>query len=170
MTDSSHKPPEPPKQPEKPSENQEVDIPELTSLPHKEQNQNQNQNPENPVPGFHLTPKPNMYDLQQIKSAQRLILVANIAGPLSLFIGGILLGSAGLVCGIIAYCKLNALSKKGSAVATLAGQMKRSSIISIIICATALIFSAISLYYFYPELLALLEDATTATLPTQTWG
>ncbi|MEI3232645.1 MAG: hypothetical protein V8S24_16305 [Gordonibacter pamelaeae] len=66
--------------------------------------------PEPPNQGPRL--RPNERDVRDLKVAQNLVMVASIAGPVSLFIGGVFLATAGLVCAIIALKKLNALSTR----------------------------------------------------------
>ena len=161
MTDSQNRPPEPPPAPE----NQD---------PRKQSEESQRN-----VPGVSASLQPNMQDFREIKSAQTLVMIANIAGPVSLFIGGVLLGSVGLVCGIVGYRKLSALAKKTTEVAAIASRLRRSSIIGMVICGIAIVLNAVSMYYFFPEFLAMLEsgdyaglaaDAGAGAAGSATWG
>ena len=58
-----------------------------------------------------------------------MVMVASVAGPVSLFIGGVLLSGVGLVCAIIALRKLNKLIEKRTDVSALAQRLKRSAIV-----------------------------------------
>lgn len=126
------------------------------------------------------TPSPNMGDLYDLKKAQTLVMVASIAGPVSLFVGGVLLSTVGLVCGIVAYRKLLKLADKHSDVAALAMRLKRSSIVGMVVCGIALALNAISLYLMLPVILEMMETGdyagmmadtgTGAIGPNSTWG
>lgn len=124
--------------------------------------------------------QPNMQDYRELKSSQTLIMVANIAGPVSLFIGGVLLSGTGLICGIIGYRKLSALAKKQTEVAAVASRLRRSSVVGIVICGVALVLNAVSLYFLLPEVMQLVESGdytgiaadvgSGAAGPSTTWG
>lgn len=135
--------------------------------------------PESPNQGPRL--RPNERDVRDLKVAQNLVMVASIAGPVSLFIGGVFLATAGLVCAIIAFKKLNALSTRLTDVAVAAKRLKRSCIIGIVVCSIALVLNAVSAYLMYPAVLEALEsgdygnlapsaDLGTAPKGNSTWG
>ena len=56
--------------------------------------------------------KPNALDEQTLRSARSQTIFAFIAGPLSLFLGGMLLGTIGAICAFLAYRKLHSLAQK----------------------------------------------------------
>lgn len=112
--------------------------------------------------------QPNLRDMRDLKTAQSLALIASIAGPVSLFIGGILLGSAGLVCGIIGFRKLNRLIAKQNDVAKAAARIKRSSIIGMCVCGVAIVLNAVSMYFMYPVILEMLETGDFSGLSAGT--
>lgn len=157
------------------NKNRPSDLPEIP----KDNNENQQfKNTGVPIPDPPNL-QPNMLDLRNVKSARTLIMVANIAGPVSLFIGGVLLGTAGLVCGIIGYRKLSVLLKKKSEVADIAIRLRRSSIVAMVICSVAIILNAIAIYLMLPVVLEMLEtgnytglvpNAGTGTGGSSTWG
>lgn len=89
MTDNEHRPPEPPQGRD----------------PGREPDDRSRQTTLNGVP----VPSSNMNDLRELKKAQTMVMVASVAGPVSLFIGGVLLSGVGLACAIIALRKLNKL-------------------------------------------------------------
>ena len=139
----------------------------------------QNQPPK--PPGYSEPPnqgprlRPNERDVRDLKVAQNLVMVASIAGPVSLFIGGVFLATAGLVCAIIALKKLNDLSTRLTDVAAAAKRLKRSCIIGIVVC------NAVSAYLMYPAVLEALEsgdygnlapgaDLGTTPKGNSTWG
>lgn len=159
MTDSEHRPPEPP--PGRDPERNPDDPSRQTVL--------------NGVP----VPSPNMNDLRELKRAQTLVMVASVAGPVSLFIGGVLLSGIGLVCAVIAFRKLKRIIEKRTDVSALAQRLKRSAIIGIAVCGVAFALNAISFYLMMPVVLEMMEsgdyagamtDAGTGVGANSTWG
>ena len=73
------------------------------------------------------TPRPNKDDERALRSAQTKITFAYIAGPLSLFLGGMLLGCIGLVCAGLAYRSLGQLEHKETSIAQAATKLKKSA-------------------------------------------
>lgn len=138
-------------------------------------------------PGYPQSPnqapnlRPNENDVRDLKTTQTLIMVATIAGPVSLFIGGVVLATAGLICAIIALRKLNTLSAKQTDIAAHAQRFKRACIVGLLGCSVALVLNAISAYIMYPIVLEAIEsgdygtlipgfDVGTAPQGTSTWG
>ena len=64
--------------------------------------------------------KPNALDERTLRSVRSQTTFAYIAGPVSLFVGGILLGTVGTICALLAYRKLRALMQKSNETATVA--------------------------------------------------
>lgn len=124
--------------------------------------------------------QPNANDLKDLKTSQTLVMVASIAGPVSLFIGGVLLSTAGLICAIIGLRKLSVLSAKKTGVSSMALRLKRSALIGLVVCAIALVLNAISFYLMFPVVLDMVESGDYAGLmsdagtgaagSTSTWG
>ncbi len=123
--------------------------------------------------------QPNMNDQRELRASQTLIMVANIAGPVSLFIGGMLLGTAGLVCAIIACRKLRRLMTKQDEIARIAARLKRASFIGMGICGVAIVLNGISMYFMYPVILEMLQTGDYSGLTgsagggagtSSTWG
>lgn len=153
MTDKRNMPPEPPKAPGD-GDNQEPWL-----------------KPDDvPQPGLAPELQPNLLDLRNLKTSQTLTMIASIAGPVSLFIGGVFLSTVGLVCGFIGFKKLKVLSNKQTKVAAAAARLKRSSIIGMTVCAVALILNALSLYIMWPELMQMLETGNYANMAAGTGG
>lgn len=152
MTDSEHRPPEPP-----PGHDPERQT-ELNGAP---------------------VPSSNMNDLRELKKSQTMVMVASIAGPVSLFIGGVLLSSVGFVCAIVAFRKLKKLIAKHTDVSVLAQRLKRSAIVGMAVCGVAFALNAISFYLMMPVVLEMMEsgdyagamtDVGSGAAGTSTWG
>lgn len=152
MTDSEHRPPEPP-----PGHDPERQT-ELNGAP---------------------VPSSNMNDLRELKKSQTMVMVASIAGPVSLFVGGVLLSGVGLVCAIVAFRKLKKLIAKHTDVSVLAQRLKRSAIVGMAVCGVAFALNAISFYLMMPVVLEMMEsgdytgamtDVGSGAAGTSTWG
>lgn len=160
MTDNEHRPPEPPQGRD----------------PGREPDDRSRQTTLNGVP----VPSSNMNDLRELKKAQTMVMVASVAGPVSLFIGGVLLSGVGLACAIIALRKLNKLIEKRTDVSALAQRLKRSAIVGVAVCGVALTLNAISFYLMMPVALEMMESGDYAGAvtdagigaagSTSTWG
>ena len=158
MTDNEHRPPEPPQGRD----------------PGREPDDRSRQTTLNGVP----VPSSNMNDLRELKKAQTMVMVASVAGPVSLFIGGVLLSGVGLACAIIALRKLNKLIEKRTDVSALAQRLKRSAIVGVAVCGVALTLNAISFYLMIVlEMMesvdyagAVTDAGIGAAGSTSTWG
>ena len=126
--------------------------------------------------------KPNAADEIALHSARKQINIAYITGPISLILGGMLLGGIGLLLGILAWRKLNALVQKQSLLAQDAKQLMKSAKIAIIVCAFAMVLNLISFVVVYPEIMEMIDSgqldyllgSSTATTGASgsgsTWG
>ena len=124
--------------------------------------------------------KPNVLDDRALRAAQSQTTFAFVAGPLSLFFGGVLLGGAGALCAGLAYRKLRALATKSSEVADTAQKMLKSARTSLIICLVSVAINAVSLAFMYPVIMQMLQNGDYATMAgnmgagtaagTSTWG
>ena len=103
---------------------------------------------------------------QKLASTRKLITFANIAGPVSLIIGGVLLSTAGLICSLIARSRINTMLKEqpqDQAFSQKVMQAAKPGAIALIICAIALVLNVISLALVMP---AVLEASQTGNLTT----
>lgn len=117
--------------------------------------------------------KPNAADEIALLSARKQINIAYITGPISLILGGMLLGGIGLLLGILAWRKLNALVQKQSVLAQDANQLMKSAKIAIIVCAFAMVLNLISFIVIYPEIMEMIDSGQLDYLlgsPTATTG
>ncbi len=121
------------------------------------------QPPQAPKPADFQLP-PNEQDARNLKSAQNLIMVASLAGPISLFIGGFWLSCVGLICGIIGFRKLKVLAQKQNAISVVAARFKKSSIISIVICGIITVLNVVAAVILYPLVLQALETGDYSQL------
>lgn len=126
--------------------------------------------------------KPNAADEIALLSARKQINISYITGPISLILGGMLLGGIGLLLGILAWRKLNTLVQKQSLLAQDAKQLMKSAKIAIIVCAFAMVLNLISFVVVYPEIMEMIDSgqldyllgSSTASTGTSsgvsTWG
>lgn len=135
--------------------------------------------PEGPQPGMSPNLQPNMQDMQELKKAQNLVMIANIAGPVSVFLGGVLLSTVGVVCVAVARGRLTRLMGRTTKVGAAATQLRRSSTVGLVICAIALVLNAISFFILLPEVMQAVEsgdygpialDAGGGAVGSNTWG
>lgn len=106
----------------------------------------------------------DMAFLAQLKSIQNLVTIATIAGPVSLLIGGMLLGTIAVICGALAVHKLNKLPIQNSSHAELVGKVKRSAYIAIGISVAALVVNGVFVALMMPEVLAAIETGDLSIL------
>ncbi len=122
---------------------------------------------------------------QKLLSARRLITFANIAGPVSIIVGGVILSGSGLVCAFIARQKINDLLKSDHSQNEAFRQRiltaARPGAVALVICAIALVLNAISVAIMMPILLSAMQSGDMQTLLggsganaaasiTSTWG
>ncbi|WP_297156746.1 hypothetical protein [uncultured Ellagibacter sp.] len=103
---------------------------------------------------------------RKLASTRKLIMFANIAGPVSLIIGGVLLSTAGLICSLIARSRINVLIRQqpqDQVFTEKVMQVAKPGAIALIICSIALVLNIISLALVMP---AVLEAAQTDSLQT----
>ncbi|WP_139653012.1 hypothetical protein [Raoultibacter phocaeensis] len=103
------------------------------------------------------TPKPpqgpqqfNYDDARELKSAQNLVIAASITGPISMIIGGVFLGTIGLICGILAYRKIKALMGKGGPIGLMAGRLRTACVVALVVTAIALVLNIANMIMIYP--------------------
>lgn len=124
--------------------------------------------------------KPNALDERALRSARAQTMFAYIAGPLSLFVGGMLLGTIGTICAFLAYRKLHSLAQKTNETAAVAGGMMKSARTALIICLVAVTLNAVSFAIMFPVLEQMLQNGDFASVAgnmsagtaagTSTWG
>lgn len=115
-----------------------------------------------------------------IRSIRKLQKFSLYSGPVSLLIGGVILGIAGLVCGLIAHSKFKQINTEYSLNMQLLSTLKQGIKVGIIGCCIAISINAASMYYLYPKLLEIMDNEgitaiqdsgdTEAGSPTITWG
>lgn len=118
-------------------------------------------------------------DMQEVRSIRALTMVANIAAPVSLFIGGTLLSLVGLICAIIALVKVNKIIKSDREIAVLAKTYLRSCFVGLALCVVVLLANIATLMTIYPVIMEMMESGDYSALTgafggdseiTETWG
>lgn len=121
---------------------------------------------------------------RKLASTRKLITFANIAGPVSLIIGGVLLSTAGLICSLIARSRINTMLKEqpqDQVFSQKVMQTAKPGAIALIICTIALVLNVISLALVMPAVLEASQTGNLTTLfgggavnttgtATSTWG
>lgn len=135
-------------------------------------------NNQQPIPPRNY--QPNVSDMQQVQRARSLITFANIAGPVSLLLGGMMLSGAGLICGFAAKHKIRVLAERNTEVAQDASSMKKTCRIALIVCGVAFAINAICAAFTVSAMLGMVESGKlaeivesmggTAASSTSIWG
>lgn len=104
--------------------------------------------------------------LAQLKSTQTLVTVATVAGPVSLFIGGVVLSTVGLVCAGLALAKVRRAVAAGvePGLAVYASRLQRSAVLSLIVCALALVLNGIALATMMPAMMQAIQTGDLSAL------
>ena len=98
------------------------------------------------------------------QSISKLFLAANILGPVSLLVGGVLASAGGLTCAIIGRVKAARMAQSKGAQAKAGEQLVRNANISIVICAVALIINIVVLVISLMTFINILESGQLANL------
>ena len=124
--------------------------------------------------------RPNTLDEQTLRSARSQTTFAFIAGPLSLFVGGMLLGTIGVICAFLANRKLHSLAQKTNETASIARGMLKSARTALVICLVAVALNAVSFAIMFPVIEQMLQSRDFASVAgnmsagtaagTSTWG
>ena len=109
---------------------------------------------------------PELNELAQLKSAQNLVTVGIIAGPVSMLIGGVFLSLIAVGCSIVALIKVNRLIEAGSTSShvNIMLSMKRQAYVAVAVSALALVLNAISVALLMPAFLESLQSGDYAAL------
>lgn len=100
----------------------------------------------------------------QLKSAQTLVMIGIIGGPVSMLFGGVLLSIIALVCGIIGYCKVNSVLQQSKSTDDIAKSLQRQALVAIAVSAIAAVFNVVYLVSIMPVMLEMLQSGDFANL------
>lgn len=124
--------------------------------------------------------RPNALDVPTLWSARAQTAFAFIAGPLSLFVGGMLLGTIGAICAFFAFRKLHLLAQKNNETTSIARRMLKSTRTALVICLVAVTLNAVSFVIMFPVIEQMLQSGDFASIAgnmsagtaagTSTWG
>ncbi|AJC11982.1 hypothetical protein JI75_04155 [Berryella intestinalis] len=97
-------------------------------------------------------------DRVRIKRGRTLLTIANVAGPISLFIGGVLLSSVGTVCGIVSFVNFKRVGD-GHPEKPLVGKLlKRQAAVGIGISGIALVINLVAAIMIFPMIMDAVES------------
>lgn len=108
--------------------------------------------------------------LRQLKSTQTLVTVAAVSGPVSIFIGGVLLAGIAVIAGALAFVKIRKLSQKPSEYAELIQKVKRSALIALVISFAAFALNVYALATIMPVMLEAIESGDASNLLQDLYG
>lgn len=114
-----------------------------------------------------------------LRRSRTLTMIGLLAGVISLFIGGVYLGIAGLICSIFALRQALRVANNSQGVyAQTATNLKRLAIVAVVVCVLCIIANAVAVAILMPKVLEALQTGDYAslglTIPTETitktWG
>lgn len=135
-------------------------------------NENNNDNARIDRPSENPRSESNSPDetLRQLKSVQTLVTVAAVSGPVSIFIGGVLLAGIAVIAGILAFVKIRKLDQKPSEYAELIQKVKRSALIALAISVAAFALNVYALVTIMPMMLEAIESGDASSLLQDLYG
>lgn len=126
-------------------------------------------NPQGPGPNPQgqgpLGPQLSPGGQEQFKSIRRFVLAAQICALVSLIIGGVVLSTVGLVLGLVARSKANAMAAvTPEAERTGWLLLRRSATIGTVMAAVALVLNAVSMAIMMPAMMQMLQSGDYGAL------
>lgn len=116
----------------------------------------------NPEPNRQYPPIKPGY--AEVKKVQNLALAASICGPVSVFIGGMLLSGIGVVCGFLGMRRADRIEKADKDVQEAAARARRSCVVALIVCAVAFSLNAAYSFYMYPIIMDAVQTGDLSAL------
>lgn len=108
--------------------------------------------------------------LRQLKSAQTLVTVAAVSGPVSIFIGGVLLAGIAVISGILALVKIGKLRKQSSEYAELTKKVRTGAFVALAISVAALLLNIYALASIMPAMIDALQTGDAGNLLEDLYG
>ncbi|MGI6046114.1 MAG: hypothetical protein ACOYCA_04655 [Eggerthellaceae bacterium] len=145
---------------------------------------------QNNSPGL-IPPKPSgdfpeisQEEFRQLKKSRNLVLAANIIGPVSIIIGGVILSGIGIICALVANSRLKKQENLPGDAGITAQIMRRSNKFGLYICIGAFALNLITAIMFYPMMLEAMQTGDYSNIfggsssgseaasnpQTSTWG
>lgn len=121
-------------------------------------------------PPVYPNPEPNRQHpqikpgLAEVKKVQNLALAASICGPVSVFIGGMLLSGVGVVCGFVGMRRADRIENADKDVQEAAARARRSCVVALIVCAVAFALNAAYSFYMYPIIMDAMQAGDLSAL------
>jgi hypothetical protein len=106
----------------------------------------------------------NDADFAKLRTVRTQITAANVCGPVSLIIGGVTLSTVGIVCAVLAWRSAKRIAESDSPSAPMANNLRKSSLVSIVICCIALVLNGISVALTLPALLEAVNTGDVSQL------
>ena len=104
--------------------------------------------------------------MKDTKTIQTLASVSLIGGPLSIIIGGVLLSTAALVCGIVAFVMVRKMqgAAEGAQSTAIEQALTRQAIIGIAVSALALVMNVASVIMMLPAIMDAVQTGDYSSL------
>lgn len=117
-------------------------------------------------------------DMEQIardfKSIRLFLRISGICGPVSLIFGGALLGTVGLIFGILAFRKVRPYTAWEEEFGARAQRVKKFALLAILICIACITINIVFVFFYYSELSNMLATGgvTSGAVSgsSSTWG
>lgn len=122
---------------------------------------------------------PNSEQVRELKTIQTLAIVASIAGPVSLILGGLFLNTAAFIVAFIAFYKIRKFIENNPEHVRVAKELRRTCVIAIIGCSIAFVLNVIQVAMVYPIVVEAINNGTLDNLlngsgeppkGSRTWG
>ena len=100
----------------------------------------------------------------EFERLRKLVSISQICAIISLFIGGVVLSTASLVVGFMAYRALSSAMRNNTLEPNYLRPLRRSCIVALVMGTVALAFNVISLVYVYPLVMQALDTGDFSSL------
>ncbi len=104
-------------------------------------------------------PPDQMYLLDQLKSAQTLLMIGLIGAPVSLMFGGLLLSTIALICSIICFVKVKKVLKDPKQYPMLDQRFRKPAILAIIMGVVAFGLNLANIIFLMPVLMQIAQSS-----------
>lgn len=120
-------------------------------------------NEEAPSSNGEATP-PQLGRAAQLKSAQTLVTVGIIGGPVSMLFGSTLISLIALICSAIAYMKVRGTISSEQPADSLTRAIQRQALVALVVSGVSLVFNIVYLIIMMPTIIEAVESGDFAKM------